>query len=47
MSNRHMGSSFDDFLDEEGMLAEAEALAIKRVVAYRLDELMREKHLTK
>jgi DNA-binding Xre family transcriptional regulator len=42
-----MGSSFDDFLDEEGMLAEAEALAIKRVVAYRLDELMREKHLTK
>jgi DNA-binding Xre family transcriptional regulator len=42
-----MGSSFDDFLDEEGMLAEAEALAIKRVVAYRLDELMREKHLNK
>jgi transcriptional regulator with XRE-family HTH domain len=42
-----MGSSFDDFLQEEGILAEAEALAIKRVVAYQLSELMKEKRLTK
>jgi hypothetical protein len=27
----HSGSSFDEFLREEGMLEEAEAVAIKRV----------------
>jgi hypothetical protein len=26
--NRHVGSSFDDFLGEEGLLADAEAVAI-------------------
>ena len=28
--NRHIGSNFDDFLQEEGLLAEAEATAVKR-----------------
>ncbi|MFA5216793.1 hypothetical protein [Sulfuricurvum sp.] len=33
-----IGSSFDNFLQEEGMLAEAEA--IKRVIAFQLEETM-------
>lgn len=31
--NKHLGSSFDSFLDEEGVLDEVEAIAIKRVLA--------------
>ena len=31
--NKHIGSDFDDFLQEEGLLAEAEATAVKRVIA--------------
>ncbi|RMG58339.1 MAG: helix-turn-helix domain-containing protein [Gammaproteobacteria bacterium] len=45
--NKHIGSSFDDFLDEEGLLAEAEAIAVKRVIAHQLRELMKEQNLTK
>jgi hypothetical protein len=30
------GSSFDEFLREEGMLEEAETVAIKRVIAWQL-----------
>jgi len=46
MKNEHLGSSFDDFLTEEGLLAEAEA-AIKRVIAYQVEQLMEEQNLTK
>lgn len=35
MSNKYTGSSFDDFLEEEGLLAEVEATAKKRVVEYQ------------
>ncbi len=45
--SKHIGSTFDDFLGEEGVLAEAEAIAVKRVIAYQLKELMREQKLTK
>ncbi|MCL4301411.1 MAG: XRE family transcriptional regulator [Anaerolineae bacterium] len=47
MKVEHLGSNFDEFLAEEGLLAEAEAVAIKRVIAYQIAELMREKNLTK
>ncbi len=30
--NKHIGTSFDDFLLEEGLLAEAEATAVKRII---------------
>ena len=36
MSNKHIGSSFDDFLEEEGIREEVEAVAVKRVLAYEL-----------
>jgi DNA-binding phage protein len=37
----HTGSSFDSFLEEEGILEEVEAVAIKRVIAWQLSEAMK------
>jgi len=45
--NKHIGNSFDDFLEEEGLLAETESVAIKRVLAYQVAELMKKKKLSK
>ena len=47
MKTEHLGSDFDDFLEKEGLLAEAEAVAVKRVVAYQIAQLMKETNLTK
>ena len=46
-NNPHIGSSFDDFLAEEGTLAEVEAAAIKRVLAYQLVQEMKRSKLTR
>ena len=35
-----IGSNFDNFLAEEGLLQESEAIAIKRVIAYALEQKM-------
>ncbi len=45
--NRHLGSNFDDFLPNEGLLADAEAVAIKRVVAFQVAQMMKKQRLTK
>ncbi len=37
----------DDFLKEEGLLAEVEANAIKRVISYQIAELMKKHNLSK
>ncbi|MBS0567589.1 MAG: XRE family transcriptional regulator [Proteobacteria bacterium] len=42
-----IGSNFDDFLADDGMLAEATATAIKRVIAWQIDEAMKAEHITK
>ena len=42
-----IGSSFDDFLKEEGIYEEVTARAIKRVIARQLDTLMRDGGLSK
>jgi antitoxin HicB len=42
-----IGSSFDDFLKNEGIYEEVTARAIKRVIARQLDAFMEEKGLTK
>lgn len=47
MANKHKGSTFDSFLQEEGILEEVEAVAIKRVIAYQLEKIMEKKHLSK
>ncbi len=43
----HSGSSLDSLLAEEGILEEVEAVAIKRVIAWRLAETMKRKGVTK
>jgi len=45
--NKHIGSSFDDFLEEEGILAETEAVAVKRVIAYQVSQIMEKQHISK
>lgn len=46
-NNPYIGSSLDDLLEEEGTLAESESIAIKRVIAWQVKQLMEEKKLTK
>ena len=45
--NPHIGSSFDDFLEEEGIRAEAEAAALKRVIAWQISRAMKQDRVTK
>lgn len=47
MKNKHVGSSFDNFLEEEGLRADAEAAAIKRVIAYQIESEMKQANLSK
>ncbi len=47
MSKKHMGSSIDDFLKEEGIFEEAQAQAVKEVVAWQLAEAMKKKRNSK
>jgi DNA-binding Xre family transcriptional regulator len=47
MTNRHIGSDFDDFLKEEGIHAEAEVAAVKRVVAHQIEAAMKRKEISK
>ncbi len=47
IEKQYVGSDFDDFLAEEGILAEAEAVAVKRVIAFQIAEHMKEKKITK
>ena len=46
-SNPYIGSSLDDFLEEEGTFAEINAIALKRVIAWQVKQAMEEKKLTK
>lgn len=43
----HSGSSFDSFLEAEGIREEAEAVAIKRVLAWQLEKAMKNQRKTK
>jgi antitoxin HicB len=43
----HSGSTFDGFLEEEGIREEVEAVAIKRVLAWQLEQSMLEQKKTK
>lgn len=47
MKNRHIGSSFDDFLEEEGLYSEVEIVAVKRVLAHQVRQLMELLELSK
>ena len=41
------GSTFDSFLEEQGIREEVEAVAVKRVISWQLAEAMRKKKKTK
>jgi len=45
--SKYIGSNFDDFLLEEGLLAEAEATAVKRIIAYQIEKEMAERNISK
>lgn len=45
-NNKCIGSNFDDFLEEEGLLQESETVAIKRVIAYALEQKMLEDNIS-
>jgi hypothetical protein len=43
MSKKHKASSIDDFLKEEGIFEDAQAQAVKEVVAWQLAQAMKKK----
>jgi hypothetical protein len=45
--SKNRGSDFDDFLREEGILEEVEALATKRLIAHELSRVMAKEKLSK
>ncbi|MBT5934854.1 XRE family transcriptional regulator [Sulfurimonas sp.] len=47
LNKNAIGSSFDDFLEEENILAQSDATAIKRVIAFEVEKSMEEEHITK
>jgi antitoxin HicB len=47
MKAENIGSNFDDFLLEEGLLDEANAVAIKRVIAWQIYKEMKAQNITK
>ena len=46
-TNPHIGSNFDDFLEEEGILADVESVAVKRVITYQIAQLMEKQGISK
>ena len=47
MKKQHVGSDFDEFLADKGLLSEVEATAVKRVIAFQLTQFMQENQLSK
>ena len=45
--NKHIGSSIDDLMKEEGWFEEAQGQAIKEVIAWQLTQAMEKKHISK
>ena len=47
MAKRNIGSDFDEFLNEEGLLEDVTAVAVKRYIAFQLAAKMDETNLSK
>jgi antitoxin HicB len=45
--NPNRGSSFEDFLKEEGILEASTTTAVKRVLAWQIEQAMRAQRITK
>ena len=46
LDKRHIGGDFDDFLRDEGILDDAEAVAAKRVIAFQIAQEMERAEIT-
>lgn len=46
MDRKHIGSDFDDFLREQDIYDDAEAVAAKRVIAYQIAQEMERAHIS-
>jgi predicted XRE-type DNA-binding protein len=46
-ANPHIGPSFEDFLIEEGIYEEVNEVAVKRVLAWQIEQSMKEQGLSK
>jgi antitoxin HicB len=44
---KNIGSNFDDFLKEENILEETHEAAIKRVLAYQIEQAMKAQNISK
>ena len=47
MAKKNIGSSFDDFLAEESLLQSSTAVALKRVIAWQINQEMKAQKMTK
>jgi antitoxin HicB len=47
MKNKALGSSFDDFLAEEGIAEDVENGAVKKLISYQLQEALAAEHMSK
>ena len=47
MKNKHIGTDFSDFLKEDGIYEETNDIAIKRVIAYQLEQEMKAQNINK
>ena len=47
MNKQHIGSELDEFLKRDGLLADCEAGAVKRVVAWQLQREMKRKRISR
>jgi len=46
-NNPHIGSSLEDFLKEEGLYEDATNYAVKRVLAWQIEQAMQAQRITK
>jgi DNA-binding Xre family transcriptional regulator len=47
VKNKHRGTSFESFLKKEGLHEQVHAAALKRAIAMKLDDLMKQKRVNK
>jgi hypothetical protein len=47
MKKRGIGSTFDSFVEEEGIFEEVDALAQKRIIAWQIEQAMVEQSINK
>ena len=46
-ANKHVGTNFDDFLQKKGLLKATQAAAAKKVLAFQIKQIMKEKNISK